>query len=356
MKIVIFLGVELFDMKKIFLIFNLFLCFCAFSVDFEKIEKIGEYKCGKQPKQVLFSPDSKYIVMPLLQDNGFDIFDVEKKAILKRISPKSAKHLGFAEGLFIPEKNAFFVSQMTTGKIHEYSYPEFEYKRTISTGGEWCKYMVYSAEQNILAVSNWVTNDVSIIDYESGKVLQKIKTSLAPRGLSFIDNGEVLIVLCFDGGKIQKFVSKNSKSDYKKVSEIKVEKSAMRHIVVNESETKAYVSDMFFASIYEINLADFKITKKIKVFNNPNTIDILKTQDDEEILFVSCRGPNNKVDYTKRSPVNGKIYIINTKDMSVKKIFEGGNQPTGLDIDKKGEILCFSNFQDQNIELYKINY
>ena len=34
--------------------------------------------------------------------------------------------------------------------------------------------------------------------------------------------------------------------------------------------------------------------------------------------------------------------------------FEGGNQPTGLDVSNNGRYLCFSNFQDKNIELYSI--
>ena len=43
------------------------------------LAKVGKYKCGRQPKQVLFSPDSKYIIMPLLDDTGFDIFSVQEK-------------------------------------------------------------------------------------------------------------------------------------------------------------------------------------------------------------------------------------------------------------------------------------
>ena len=72
-------------------------------------------------------------------------------------------------------------------------------------------------------------------------------------------------------------------------------------------------------------------------------------------LFVSSRGPNNKEDYTKRSPENGKIQIIDTQTMKVIQAFEGGNQPTGLDISPDGKYLCFSNFPDENIELYEIN-
>ncbi|MBQ1644245.1 MAG: hypothetical protein II103_06915, partial [Treponema sp.] len=53
----------------------------------EQAERIGVYKCGRQPKQVVFSPDGEYIVMPLLEDDGFDIFSIKEKKIIKRINP-----------------------------------------------------------------------------------------------------------------------------------------------------------------------------------------------------------------------------------------------------------------------------
>ncbi len=310
------------------------------------VTKIGSYICGKQPKQVLFSPDDKYIIMPLLGDTGFDIFSVEEKKITKRITPPDSKLTGFAEGLFIPEKNAFFVSQMTTGKIHEYTYPGFEFKRSISTDAEWSKVIVWSREKQLLAVSNWITNNISIIDYEKGTVQRLISTAAAPRGLYFVNGGKEIISLAFDGGKIEKFEVDTGK----KLATISIAKSAMRHIVVNRAGTHAFVSDMYFKTVYDIDLATFTISKQIKVFNNPNTIDLYN----DRWLFVSCRGPNNPDDYTKRSPKNGKIYIIDTNDMTEVSNFEGGNQPTGLDVSNNGRYLCFSNFQDKNIELYSI--
>ena len=310
------------------------------------LTKIGSYKCGRQPKQVLFSPDSKYIIMPLLDDNGFDVFSVQEKKIIKRINPPNATKVGFAEGLFLPQKNTFLVSQMTTANVYEYSYPSFELIRTIPTTGNWSKFIAFSSEKQLLAVSNWVSNDVSIIDYKTGNCIKKISTGAAPRGLYFIEGGKTIISLSFDDGFIEKFDVETGKQ----LAVIKVADGAMRHIVLNSDNTKAYVSDMYHRLVYEVNLETFKITGKTQVFNNPNTIKLYK----DRWLFVSSRGPNNKEDYTKRSPQNGKIQIIDTSSMKVIQAFEGGNQPTGLDISPDGRYLCFSNFQDENIELYEI--
>ncbi|MBP3709983.1 MAG: YVTN family beta-propeller repeat-containing protein [Treponema sp.] len=310
------------------------------------LEKVAVIPCGKQPKQVIFSPDSKRIVLPLLDDAGFEIISLDEYVPVQKIAPPRSSQKGFAEGLFIPEKSAFFVSQMTTGRIYEYSVPDFAYRREIATGGVWSKFMAWSAEKQLVAVSNWVSNDVSLIDYESGTVVRTLKTKAAPRGLAFVENGNAIIVLCFDGGAVQKFSTETNAL----LASIAKEKSAMRHIAVNADETKAYVSDMYHAAVYEIDLASFAIARTMSVFNNPNTIVLFQNR----WLFVSSRGPNNRSDYTKRSPENGRITIIDVDAWQTVHTFEGGNQPTGLDISRDENYLCFSNFQDANIELYKI--
>ena len=318
----------------------------AGTADAVTVEKTGTYRCGRQPKQVIFSPDGSYVILPLLEDRGFDVFSMEEKKVVRRISPPDADKLGFAEGLFVPEKGAFFVSQMTTGTIYEYSYPGFVLRRSISTKGTWSKFIAWSPEKSMLAVSNWVSNDISLIDYESGTVIRKIPTGKAPRGMVFIDGGETLVSLSFDSGIIEAF----SVQSGKRTDSLSVPKACMRHIVTADGST-AFVSDMYNRQIYRLQLHPLKITAKVRVFNNPNTIDLLGGR----WLFVSTRGPNNPQDYTKRSPENGRIHIIDTKDMSILHTFTGGNQPTGLALSPDGRHLCFSNFQDENLELYEVH-
>ena len=79
---------------------------------------------------------------------------------------------------------------MTTANVYEYSYPGFQYLRTIPTGGVWSKFIEYSKEKNLLCVSNWCSNDISLIDYDTGKVVRIIKTTAAPRGLLFTENSK----------------------------------------------------------------------------------------------------------------------------------------------------------------------
>lgn len=304
------------------------------------------FHCGSQPKQVIFSPDNRSIVVPLLDDNGFDVIPSGEGSVMQKVLPPRAEKKGFAEGLFIPEKNAFLVSQMTTGYVYEYEYPGFTFRREIKCGGVWSKFIAWSSGTQQIAVSNWLSDTVSIIDYESGVVVQTIHTKSAPRGILFAENGTVLIVLCFDGGSIQKFNTVTGEE----TASIDVKKSAMRHIVINSSGTKAYVSDMYHASVYAVDLVSFKITAVWRVFNNPNTLAL----DEDRWLYVSSRGPNNPDDYTKRSPVNGRITLIDVTDGKIVRTIEGGNQPTGLAVSSDGKQLCFSNFQDADIELYRI--
>ncbi len=310
------------------------------------VEKIGVYPCGRQPKQVLFSPDDKYILLPLLEDNGFDVFSIEEKKVVRRINPPDADKAGFAEGLFLPQKGRFFVSQMTTASLHEYSYPDFRYIRTIKTGGTWSKFIAYSPDKDLLAVSNWVSNDISLLNYSNGELVRLIPTGKAPRGLIFLDGGIKLLSLSFDSGLIEEFDVDTGK----RTNSIKIASACMRHIVCTKDLKTAFVSDMYNRQVYKIDLEGFKIVSRCKVYRNPNTIELL----DDRYLFVSTRGPNNPDDYTKRSPSNGKIHIIDISDMSILQTFEGGNQPTGLDISADGKILCFSDFQDAALELYRI--
>jgi DNA-binding beta-propeller fold protein YncE len=283
----------------------------------------------------------------LLEDDGFQVFNMNDLKMDKFIKPPDPKHgKGYPEGLFVKEKKTFFISQMS-GNLYEYGYPDLEYKRTLSTGGLWSKFITYSDAMHYIAVSNWQTNNVSIIDYITGKILKLIQSPASPRGLAFSNDSKFLFVTSFDGGKIMKYDTQK----WTLQDSIFVDKAAMRHIILNNGNTEAFVSNMYHGMIYEINLNRFSIVASYAVDFNPNTIDLTP---DNRMLYVSSRGPNNPESYFERSPRNGTITVIDVVNKKKLFSFEGGNQPTGLDISNNGKYLCFSNFLDKNMEIFWI--
>ena len=309
-------------------------------------QALGIFSCGVQPKQVIFSPDDDYILIPLLGECGFDVFSVPELKMIKRIEPPDpSKQTGYPEGLFLKERNVFWISQMTTNSIYEYSWPGMEYRRTIPTGGVWSKFMAWHHDQNIAAISNWLSNTVSIINPESGEIIKKLPTAAVPRGLTFTKHGKYLVVTAFEGGRISLFDT----SSWKEIKYIQKTGSNMRHAVLSPDDMTLYVSDMGNNCVYEIDMNTFTIINLYKVDQNPNTIDI---SPDGRLLVVSCRGPNNPVSYLLRSPRSGYIVVIDLKQKRIVAMFSGGNQPTGLDISNSGKYLCFSNFLDNTIELF----
>jgi DNA-binding beta-propeller fold protein YncE len=127
---------------------------------------------------------------------------------------------------------------------------------------------------------------------------------------------------------------------------------APRHIVVDSDDQYAYVSDMGIGSIWVYDLAENTIAGRVAVWYNANTIDL---SPDDRYLYVSTRGPNNPLGYRYRSLRDGRIYVVRTADRRVTEVIPGTNQPTGLDVSPDGRLLAFSNFQDNTVELYRID-
>jgi DNA-binding beta-propeller fold protein YncE len=108
---------------------------------------------------------------------------------------------------------------------------------------------------------------------------------------------------------------------------------------------------MFNFTIYELDARNLALVHVYEAYFNPNTIDL---SSDGRFLFVSCRGPNNTASYMLRSPKNGKVMIFDTGKKSLVATLEGGNQPTGLAVSSDDNYLVFTNFLDNNFEVYDI--
>jgi len=161
------------------------------------------------------------------------------------------------------------------------------------------------------------------------------------------NDNRYLYVCIFSNGQLQKI-------DIKTLSIIKTfnfPHGAKRHILLDRKKNLFYVTDMYRGSVYIINAVDDKVLKEIPVDKKLNTA---KLSPDGKYLYVSSRGPNNPETYLKKGPVFGKVFVIDTTTFEIKDWIWGKNQPTGLDVSPDGRLLAFTNFLDNEIEVYRI--
>ncbi len=313
---------------------------------------VNYYYTGEQPKSVTFI-DNQRVVMPLLSGNGADIINVVtgERGL---ISPpaKWAKKKGFVESLVIRKHNELWISQMYTNSIHIFALDTLKYLTTIKVSGSWGKVLCYDNHRDRVYFSNWVGKNLSVIDIKTRKELSRISIHGIPRGMLVSPDGKYLYVAQYgikNDGDRQGHVLKISLGSNKIVKTMG-RPGAKRHIVSSAKGGIIYVSDMGRSSVDTYHLDNDRQGKTIPVYSHPNTIAL---SPDEKYLYVSCRGKNNPKSYLIKGFDMGRIYVIDTSRNEVVEYWEGGNQPTGLDVSPDGKYMVSSDFLDKTIRVYE---
>ena len=312
---------------------------------------LGIYSCGPAPKQVTFTPDGERLFVTLLTGRGFDIIDWKKSSREKVEVTGYGSDEGFVEGIFPTGHSTFLVSQMTRDLVHEFALETGNAPallRSMPSRGTWSKVLAYEPVAGLLAVSNWVSDDVTVLDYRSGDLVKRLGGLATPRGLAWSQDGSGLFVASFGAGSVYGFDTAN----WKRRILIEVPGAAFRHLVATSDGKRLFASDMENHSVLELDISSLAILHSFRTDSNPNTIDL---GPGDALLAVSCRGPNNPESYILRSPEPGCVILFDTSSGEEIARVVGGTQPTGLDISPDGRLLAFSNFQDATVEVYDIS-
>ena len=321
----------------------------------EKLEKsgsrfnrIGGFPTGVQPKSVAFTPDGNYIVTALLEGRGIQAVkaDTFEPVEIEPLPEEYAAKVGFVELAFVQSLNELWVSQMTTGMVHVYDVDGFRYKTSIDVEGNWSKVILISDDESRAYVSNWLSEDISVIDVADHKTLYTIPVGGTPRGMALSKNGNYLYVCRYDNGSIEK-IDLEQKTVVKTLT---FRGGAKRHIVTNRETDRFYVSDMYRGSVFIFSGKDDTLIKEVYAGPVPNTIDLTA---DGKFLFISTRGKNNPQSYRLKGHFFGKIYVLDTKTNTIVDWFWGRNQPTGLALSPDDRFLAYSNFLDNQVEVYE---
>lgn len=312
-----------------------------------RLVRRGSVATGRQPKSLAFSPDGRRIFCALLEGRGVQVISAESLAVERLVEPPApwAGQLGFVEMAVLPGRDELWVSQMTTTMAHVFRLSDMAHLASFPTGGCWPKVITVSADEGTAYLSNWESKDVSVVDVATRTVSSRIAVGGIPRGMALSRDGAFLYVCLFDTGTVQK-VDLSTRAVAKSLS---FGQGAMRHVVLHPTRDVLYVSDMLRGRILEVDAARDTLRAEVRVDRNLNTITLTP---DGRHLFVSSRGPNNPDDWTKKGPAFGTVSCIDTQSMTVVDWAWGRNQPTGLAVSPDGRTVAFSNFLDDEVELY----
>jgi DNA-binding beta-propeller fold protein YncE len=299
---------------------------------------------GLRPKSVVLSPDGSVVwVATLWGPTTLQVFETATGKKLEEVS--LAKH-GGTELELAADRSRVYLSQMSTGEVHEFDFKTRKLLRSFQTKGSWTKVIKISADGKTLYASNWVSNDISVVDLESGKPLRRLRSVRKPRGMHPTRDGKYLYVAGFKKGEIQKLdlATGRGKILFSKGCSI-------RHIVADEKKRRLYISDIGRGLIFVLDLDTDRVRLFTRAGNKPNTIDL---GPGGRVLFVSNRGARGNVHYTEKGPEWGSVHLIDTESTKLLDAIVGGNQPTALAVSDDGRVLVFSDFLDDRLRVYRV--
>ena len=307
----------------------------------------GEYRTGVQPKSAFFSPDGQRVFLPLLGQHGIDVFRRTEDSLEfeRRLSVPGSNSAGFVEALLDARRREVWVSNMEKNSVHIFDLDTLEYKISVSTGGVFPKVIAQSPDGNLTAVSNWVSRDVSIFDPDTRELLRRIPVGGIPRGLAFSSDGSLLYTAIFD----EPLVAVIDMAQNRVTSRFRLYEGqgAARHIVYRNG--RLYVSDMLRGTVNILNASTGALLRSRRIGPNINTIVL---SPNGRYVFAASRGRNSPQGYLWPGPDFGAVFMLRAEDLSLVERVWGRNQPTGLDISPDGRMLVFTDFLDNNLQLY----
>lgn len=214
----------------------------------------------------------------------------------------------------------------------------------VDTQGEWSKVIVVDDARRLAFVSNWHSNDVSVIDLSdlsSPRVIQRVPCDESPRGMVLMPDGHV-VATSFYGKGI--FAIEKKKGGYE-VSK----KSApfdpdgysgnMRDVLLGPDSRTLFVSNLGRNLVHWYESETLELKGSLSIPRNPNSMRVMRSGSN--LIGVSCRKDNLVFffDSETKKPVG-----ISSRTEKL---------PTGLAAVDDGFLV--TNFDSSSIELHKFS-
>ncbi len=185
------------------------------------------------------------------------------------------------------------------------------------------KFLLVSPDDRTLVVSNFCSQDVSIVDTATARETQRIFVGLHPRGIAISKDSTFAYVTVMGGGNVTRIDLATSET-----LQITAAGYTPRHVVLSPDDSVMYVTN-----------------------NKSGTVRKVSTQTGELLGVVSTgREPRTMV----MSPDGTALYVVNylddmlskvrTSDMTVMQTLPTGDRPIGVTFDAGTNSVWVANY------------
>ncbi|MCX7882498.1 MAG: beta-propeller fold lactonase family protein [Brevinematales bacterium] len=311
---------------------------------------VERFKTGRQPKDILFSPDDRYLYISLLDAPKIEIYDLRTRRLSEVMIPEYRRpYKGLVEGVFTPDGKEYWFTQMhTQGWIFVLDTQTFTLKTNFASHGNWTKVGEFTPDGIYYYVSHWLSHDVTYFVVSNYTYAGRVKTrGVSPRGLGFSEDGRYLYVVFYESGHIAKYDRQNG---HKEVSFVHNGGGSNGRFRADYGRQIAFINNLRRNHFVVYDLKKDVIATRVPTWVHPNN---LKLSPKNRYIYISTRGPDNPKGYLLRSPKNGRIQIFDSYgNYRLVEEFEVGNQPIGIALTSDHTHLAICNFMDDTVEIF----
>ena len=310
--------------------------------------KVASSHTASEPKQVCVDSTRKRAYVTCMRSQVLQEFSYENDELTLTHDwsfPEQCVECEFREGLVYLTTTNFKRGVEQSSHLWLFNPVTGVVVSSVNTQGEWSKGIAIDEERKLIFVSNWHSNDISVIDFSDPvnmKVIQKVKCEEAPRGLALRPDG-VILATSFYGRKV--FAVGKIAGEYKIIKTSEPFDSAgysgnMRDILISPDGKIIWVTNLGRNMLIWYNAITLSPGGSISIPREPNSMRFMTASN--QIIGVSCRK-------------DGVVCLIDVKTkrpMGISELTE--KLPTGLAPIEDGFIV--TNFDANSIELHKVRY
>ena len=183
-----------------------------------------------------------------------------------------------------------------------------------------------SPDGRLVAVSNWHSDSVTMIDAHSYRVVATLKVPGIPRGLAFSKDGRRLYVAIMGGNQVEVF----STSRFRRAAVIARVGVTPRDLVLDREGRTLYASCNLAGSVTRMDTSTGKAVAQVRVGAKPRS---LAFSPDEKYLYACCYDSH-------------KVYVVDLQRFKVVGTLRTGENPVGIAVTPSGDVWVTNQGSD----------